>query len=922
MQSVNRRWLNLALPGSVIALALVLVGSGLLAYGETSPGKLDMQAFGAWETVVDQQMNAEDIPLAIDGETALVEESGERFHRVLDRTIIDLAEGELRGFLLNLDVRFEGASIAVQYRDDPDDKLMVAVTSKHPAFASVYPKATSVPIVETQQPLHLRDGQWHNLTVAQSLDGTLAVYLDEQLILGCNVGEAQVSSGIRLWINTYGDPHITPDIRSILVLSPGDTDGSSADSQGTSSTTDLIGDDSIALSLEELGTAEKNPDTLRVMTYNILFGGIDQEDQGEVQRSIEAGTLWGADYAQRLAGIVDLLRYANADIVALQELMHWQLADSYIAEEVAQALGMNYVLCPQTKWDLPHGIFSRYEIIETEVLTSTWDGVGPPFMTKLALPDKSTLTVINLHSPTDGSGTEQLAELLTRFADERAIVLGDFNALPRYVSYELAGAGEWEHIAGHSVDLIYVSEALSSQSTEPLDMLEEMWEVVIPSISDQRNTDRNRLSDHLPQVMDVVLESSAAIEAPKDALVLYLELVATNATAAGASDGSIDLKAIGGVSPLAYSWTGPDGFAASTEDVSGLDAGTYEVTVTDATGREWKDTAGITACMCDDAGVCYRDILVTGAGTEYVNGTYRFAMLHPNGTPIFLSSDGCCRISQELGTWSIVSEDGFEYQGHNFYSLTPPLTWEVSSIGKRPAPRAVGGEPCVIADDATPSQAEEAPHEASSASAGLPGSLEVPLSSPVWVDEFDGSMDSSWVWLSPGDDTHSSLSERNGFLRIGAQAGGQEPPRGAAVLNAPAGDFIIETCVEFTPDENFERAGLLIYENQASFLVLNRGFCSFTNYDCVRNGIYFDSTLSTNGFGTETTEKNMAWLRMTKRGERVTGEYSEDGVSWENIGMHLLPSSSTLRVGVIADGVRGEPGEPAYFDYFRIESLP
>ncbi len=33
-----------------------------------------------------------------------------------------------------------------------------------------------------------------------------------------------------------------------------------------------------------------------------------------------------------------------------------------------------------------------------------------------------------------------------------------------------------------------------------------------------------------------------------------------------------------------YAWTGPDSFTASTEDISGLKAGTYAVTVTDANG--------------------------------------------------------------------------------------------------------------------------------------------------------------------------------------------------------------------------------------------------------------------------------------------------------------------------------------------------
>ncbi|WMI65040.1 SprB repeat-containing protein [Aestuariibaculum sp. YM273] len=49
-------------------------------------------------------------------------------------------------------------------------------------------------------------------------------------------------------------------------------------------------------------------------------------------------------------------------------------------------------------------------------------------------------------------------------------------------------------------------------------------------------------------------------------------------------DGSIDATLTNGVSPFTYSWTGPDGYTASTEDISGLAAGTYNLEVTDDNG--------------------------------------------------------------------------------------------------------------------------------------------------------------------------------------------------------------------------------------------------------------------------------------------------------------------------------------------------
>ena len=46
--------------------------------------------------------------------------------------------------------------------------------------------------------------------------------------------------------------------------------------------------------------------------------------------------------------------------------------------------------------------------------------------------------------------------------------------------------------------------------------------------------------------------------------------------------GEIDLILNGGAAPYIFSWTGPGGFTSTDEDLTGLAAGTYTVTVTDA----------------------------------------------------------------------------------------------------------------------------------------------------------------------------------------------------------------------------------------------------------------------------------------------------------------------------------------------------
>ena len=62
----------------------------------------------------------------------------------------------------------------------------------------------------------------------------------------------------------------------------------------------------------------------------------------------------------------------------------------------------------------------------------------------------------------------------------------------------------------------------------------------------------------------------------------------------GACDGSINMEVTGGVEPYNFSWIGPEGFLASSADVSGLCAGTYELTLTDATGCEYSNSYTLT----------------------------------------------------------------------------------------------------------------------------------------------------------------------------------------------------------------------------------------------------------------------------------------------------------------------------------------
>lgn len=97
----------------------------------------------------------------------------------------------------------------------------------------------------------------------------------------------------------------------------------------------------------------------------------------------------------------------------------------------------------------------------------------------------------------------------------------------------------------------------------------------------------------------------------QEPLTLVINHVKTDVTCFGANDGSIDVTVSGGNLPYTFSWSN----GATKEDISGLDGGSYQVTVTDSKG-----------CQVS------KDILIN-APTEALGATANVVDVKCNGQP-------------------------------------------------------------------------------------------------------------------------------------------------------------------------------------------------------------------------------------------------------------------------------------------------
>lgn len=164
-----------------------------------------------------------------------------------------------------------------------------------------------------------------------------------------------------------------------------------------------------------------------------------------------------------------------------------------------------------------------------------------------------------------------------------------------------------------------------------------------------------------------------------------------------------------------------------------------------------------------------------------------------------------------------------------------------------------------------------------------------------------------WQWIDPDEnDKPTPKDVKNGVLRVRIPHGKDfygENRTAPRYLKAIAGDFQIETRIKFLPKENYQGAGLLIYNDDNNYLRFERAYGGSggggegLRID-VRNAGEHAAIVTPNDIQTDAGEVD---LKIVRTGKTLTaywrlGEDSE----WREAGEVESDYSETVMAGLIA----------------------
>ena len=191
---------------------------------------------------------------------------------------------------------------------------------------------------------------------------------------------------------------------------------------------------------------------------------------------------------------------------------------------------------------------------------------------------------------------------------------------------------------------------------------------------------------HAFDALGCVIDTSFALTEPT---VLAVTPSITPAACVGSQSGAIDLSIAGGTLPYSTLWSGTGGFTANTEDISGLNAGSYTVIVIDANSCQYVNSflvsqpGGLQASITTSSHNGY-NITCDGANDGSISlsvlggdGNYTFDWNGPDG----FSSNAEDLSALAAGAYTVLITDGNGCSLYQQATVTAPDPLNASALG-------------------------------------------------------------------------------------------------------------------------------------------------------------------------------------------------------------------------------------------------
>ncbi|NJC21497.1 beta-xylosidase [Arthrobacter pigmenti] len=203
-------------------------------------------------------------------------------------------------------------------------------------------------------------------------------------------------------------------------------------------------------------------------------------------------------------------------------------------------------------------------------------------------------------------------------------------------------------------------------------------------------------------------------------------------------------------------------------------------------------------------------------------------------------------------------------------------------------------------------------------------------------DEFSGegrpeAADPAWSWVRGGASQATLAEGQLSWPSQNADLFGGTNSASVLLRDAPEGDFIVETKVDFRPTTGNQQAGIVLYENDNSYLKLMHTklplarvpntFLDVTEFgkEAARPGTT-PPTAVANGPMFGAMPADITWLRLAYHFDEENQEHdvrmasSTDGETWSWGSSWSLPATGEIRIGLLS---MNRSGATAEFDYVR-----